>query len=122
MQFGRPDWVMLGVPGPVPGGKVWLIASRELTRAELEVAVNYEDIWDDEVFPVTSVLTSRKITLSCQMGKFVLIEADDYAAAFNALFEQWSPQPGQRVALPGTPALPPGEPIALPPAEEDRHG
>lgn len=121
LEFGRPDWVMLGCPAPPPKqGKVWLIASRELNRADLEVVQRNEDIFWDLPYPVTAVTTSRSITLSCELGKFVLIEADDYAAAFNALFKQWTPQPGERAALPGTPALPPGEPIALPPADSDR--
>ena len=98
--FARPDWVMCGCP--VPGG-VRLLASKDMTHAELSADYGYADIgvpgWDPPV------LTSRRITLTAGMSTFIMIEAPDYPSAFAALFEQWTPGPGEHRALPGIPAI-----------------
>ena len=98
--YGRPDWVMCGMPW---NGGVRLLASKDMTHAELSADFGYADIgipgWDPPA------MTSRRITLTAGMSTFVLIEAPDYPSAFAALFEQWTPGPADRVALPGVPAI-----------------
>lgn len=96
--FGRPDWVMCGCP--VPGG-VRLLASKDMTHAELSADYGWADI--DAWSP--PVLTSRRITLTSGLKTFIMIEAPDYPSAFAALFEQWTPGPGEHAALPGIPAI-----------------
>ena len=74
-----------------------------MTHAELSADYGYADIgvpgWDPPV------LTSRRITLTAGMSTFIMIEAPDYPSAFAALFEQWTPGPGEHRALPGIPAI-----------------
>jgi hypothetical protein len=98
--YGHPDWVMVGVPH---NGGVRLLASKEMTHAELSADFGYADIgmtgWDPPA------LTSRRITLTAGMRTFIMIEAPDYPSAFAALFEQWTPGPAERAALPGIPAI-----------------
>lgn len=102
VDFGRPDWVMCG--GPTPGG-VRLLASKDMTYAELEAQRDLPDIdvWADDLFP--KMLPPLRIKLIAGMKTFVIIEAPDYPAAFRGLFEQWTPGPGERAVLPGIPAI-----------------
>lgn len=97
--FSRPDWVMCGMPW---NGGVRLLASKDMTHAELAADYGWADTdpWDGP-----PMLTSRRITLTSGLKTFVLIEAPDYPSAFAALFEQWTPGPGKRAALPSIPAI-----------------
>lgn len=99
-SYARPDWVMCGVPW---NGGVRLLASKDMTHAELSADFGYTDIgipgWDPPA------LTSRRITLTAGLKTFVMIEAPDHPSAFRALFEQWTPGPGEHAALPGVPAI-----------------
>jgi hypothetical protein len=91
----RPDWVMLGVSNA--DGTVRLIASKELTRAELEYEADYEEIhslWSLE--PPRMVQTSAVYRLTAELRTWVLITAVDYPAAFDALFGQWAPERARR--------------------------
>lgn len=97
--FSRPDWVMCGMPH---GSGVRLLASKDMTHAELSADFGYEDTsgpWEPPA------LTSRRITLTSGLKTCVMIEAPDYPSAFTALFEQWTPGPGEHAALPGIPAI-----------------
>jgi hypothetical protein len=87
---------------PAPGG-VRLLASKDMTDAELNAQYSYQDIDPWGEFP--PMLTSRRITLTAGLKTFVMIEAPDYPTAFRVLFEQWTPGPDERVALPGMPAI-----------------
>ena len=100
--YGHPDWVMCGVPW---NGGVRLLASKEMTHAELDAQFGYTDIWDGGLTPGYAIPASRRITLTAGMRTFVMIEAPDYPTAFAALFEQWTPGPGDHAALPGIPAI-----------------
>jgi hypothetical protein len=98
--FGRPDWVMCGTPGPLG---VRLLASKDMTHAELEAKFDHvmaDTGWD--VFPHS---VSQRITLTAGLKTFIVIDAPDYPSAFRALFEQWTPGPGEHAALPGIPAI-----------------
>jgi hypothetical protein len=99
--FGRPDWVMCGWPSR---GGVTLLASKEMTHAELEAQYGWEEtgMRPDSSPPL---LRGRRITLTSGLKTFIVIEAPDYATAFKALFEQWTPGPGEHAALPGIPAI-----------------
>jgi hypothetical protein len=99
----RPDWVMCGGPGPCG---VRLLASKEMTKAELSVDFGYEDRFMGlDLFDPLPWPRSRRITLTAGVKTFILIDAPDYPSAFRALFEKWTPGPGERVALPGMPAI-----------------
>ncbi len=103
---GHPDWVMCGMPG-LAGG-IRLLASKDMTHAEL--AADYDwadtaDVWDMSA----PVLHCRRITLTAGLKTFIVIDAPDYPSAFRILFEQWTPGPGERVALPGILAIEVGE-------------
>lgn len=106
MGFAPPDWVMCGMP--LPDGRVRLIASNQMTHAELSVKQDYPYVWDESPEPFTIGPITRTITLTSGMRTYVMIEADDYPAAFRALFEQWRPGPGERAAIGGQPAIGPG--------------
>jgi hypothetical protein len=97
--FGRPDWVMCGMAGPAGG--VRLLASKDMTHAELSADYDWADIgpWSPPM------LRSRRITLTSGLKTFIVIDAPDYPSAFRALFEQWTPGPGERAALAGIPAI-----------------
>jgi hypothetical protein len=68
-------------------GKVRVYASRDLRGAEFTI----EEDWEDRFLEVFPLLINRKITLALVMTKFVMIEADSYAAAMEHLFKTWSP-------------------------------
>ena len=97
-EFGRPDWVMCGTPH---GAGVRLLASKDMTHAELSADYDWGeiDVWSPPV------LRSQRITLTAGMKTVIMIEAPDYPSAFRILFEQWTPGPGEHVALPGIPAI-----------------
>jgi hypothetical protein len=93
----RPDWVMCGVT--LPSGGVRLIASKELTRADLEAqwerAYPQFDTWE----VLSPPFGHARITLTTEIRGFVMIEAPDYPAAFKALFEDWAPQAPPRPGI-----------------------
>ena len=93
--FPAPDWVMCGVQNPAGG--VRLLASQDLTQAELQALIDYPEIVYDP-FPVPGQVRQRFL-LTAEMRTFSMIEAPDYPAAFQALFEHWSPQPAARAAI-----------------------
>lgn len=90
----RPDWVMLGMPGPTG---VLLIASKKLTYAELTVELDRMILYDG-LFPAAVPWlrpVRQDISVKVHMRDFVLIEALDYQTAFDELFKTWSPTPDQ---------------------------
>jgi hypothetical protein len=113
MDFARPDWVMTGMPAPDGRPGVWLLASKELTRADIEsVSERAPDMWlDDPRDVLPGPVISRRVTLSVGMRHFIIIEAADYPTAFRDLFARWSPEPEPRPAIgPGLPEIAPGRP------------
>lgn len=113
-----PDFVIVGTPRPEGG--VRLIASKELTRAELDVQIDTQDIFDVEYLdPVSIQVTGTRYCLTADFRRFVVIDAPDYATAFTDLFRYWTPDPeprkrignqssiesGQRAIKPGPPAI-----------------
>jgi hypothetical protein len=109
----QPDWVMAGIPAP-NGAGVWLLASKELTYAELTAQFDRapDMYWDDPRDVIPGPVVGQRIALTVTMRTFVIIEAPDYPAAFTALFEHLQPGPGP--ARPGIeqgrPAIPPQRP------------
>jgi len=59
--YGRPDWVMCGMPW---NGGVRLLASKDMTHAELEAQFGYRDIYDGGLTPEYAVPGSCRITLT----------------------------------------------------------
>lgn len=119
---GDPDWVMVGVPGPldeeIGGGQgVWLFASKDLTRAELEAEIPRlaYDIWQQEqerlawmtgsIFPPPLPPPRPEYKITATMRKFIVIQARTYPEAFKALFDKWSPEPDAPPALEGQRAI-----------------
>ena len=99
-EFSRPDWVMCGMPH---GVGVRLLASKDMTHAELEAQRDLPDTDPWGSWP--SALPPLRITLTAGMKTFTMIEAPDYPTAFRALFEKWTPGPGEHAALTGIPAI-----------------
>jgi hypothetical protein len=106
---GYPDFVICGTPNP--NGGVRLIASRELNYAELSMESSYARI-DDWLVSIP-LMTSYRVRLTTDMRTCVLIDAPDYATAFEHLFRDWSPdsrtpvEPAARALEPGTRELDP---------------
>ena len=97
----RPDWVILG-DGQTDGG-VMVLASTQLTRAELEMVHERHQYLE----PLESFrFNHQRITLAIEMGKFVIIVAPDYPTAMKRLFEQWEPRAADRPAVEGRRTLP----------------
>jgi hypothetical protein len=87
----RPDWVMIGIHAP--DSSVFIIASKELTSAELTAEADTMDImsgWYTETVRVDVV--RMRYLLSCDMRSYVIVHAPNYGAAFQHLFQQWSPE------------------------------
>jgi hypothetical protein len=82
---------------------VRLLASKDMTHAELEARFDWADI--NMGTYLSPHLRSQRITLTAGLKTFVMIDAPDYPSAFRALFEQWTPGPGEHAALPGIPAI-----------------
>lgn len=104
-EFLTPDWVMIGIPQS--DGTVCLMASKELTRAELVA----ERDWEGAIGSLSdyyAYLPEMQYRVTAEMKTFVLIIAADYTAAFRSLFEQWTPEPARRRQLPPTPRALPG--------------
>jgi hypothetical protein len=94
----RPDWVMCGTPH---ADGVMVIASKRLSRAELEMRARYQDMYGGYT-PVASALTSMEITLTTWLGPDTLrITGPDYPAVMEELFRTWSPGEPVRPAIEG---------------------
>ncbi|MDX3661313.1 hypothetical protein PV646_28745 [Streptomyces sp. ID05-26A] len=99
----HPSWVMSGAQ--IAPDHVILLASKDLSQADLEMHA------DEELgFPwYTGTLhwpPRREYILSTTMNSFVRIEAASWPAAFEALFQRWTPDTGQPHELATTLALP----------------
>lgn len=94
----NPEWVICGMQMTTG---VRIVASKTLTRAELEAQVQHQDIFDGP-FPVASVMSSYHLILTTRMRDCVIIDGPDYPTCLKHLFEEWSPD--QEVRKPITPA------------------
>lgn len=97
----EPDWVMFGVQHL---NGVVLLASKDLSRAQLETEVVYKDAakWYDSINADDMRIVYR---ITAELRGYVRIEAPDYPTALRRLLEIWSP-PGRMpsIALPPAPA------------------
>jgi len=84
--------------GLLEDGRVRLFASKDLTRAELQVVVDHTDVTWDGV-NVDTRATGYQITLGTRMRHFIIIDAPDWDAAWDYLFKHWSPKPEPKKAL-----------------------
>lgn len=78
-----PQWVMAGFSTPTG---VLLIASKTLTEGEFRRRMDGFDPG-----PLGAKIPRWVITLDCKMNDFVQILAETYPAAFQSLFQLWSP-------------------------------
>jgi len=93
--IARPSWVIVGVE---LGHGVRLFASDTLTEGELRMVAEEPKIRVKDLALVRTMPHPR-IFLTLEMEKFVMIDAVDWAAAFGALFQQWAPGGGARLAI-----------------------
>ncbi len=84
-EIPRPDWVMFGTPWS--GGKVALLASKELTEAELVREVEEITDWYDN--PIREEPVRMELTVA--MRTYTMVVADTYEQALKTLFDTWSP-------------------------------
>lgn len=82
-----PDWVVLGQPD-LDGGVI-VIASTELTRAQLEMEREMDEDWNGYMFRLVPGAPTYRIT--CEMRRYVVIKAATYADAFAHLSKTWNP-------------------------------
>lgn len=78
----HPDFILCG--GPDGHGGVWLLASRELKTAELDINTERPDLlkWMGEPL-------RNRVFLTTEMGDAVRIHAPTYQEAIQALSEHW---------------------------------
>ncbi|WP_143546286.1 hypothetical protein [Rhodococcus sp. 14-2496-1d] len=109
IEHTRPDFVMVGVS---TDDGVMLLASNELTEAELDVE---RDIVRDFLGSRQTVVNER-YTLSAEMRRYVTIVAPTYADAFATLFKTWTPERGGQRGISAGQSLAAadGQPYALP--------
>lgn len=99
LNGARPKWVMVGLEWDGPG--VLLMASDRLSRAQLDFeARRYEfrDMADLQANFSPSLALTTIIETGPAVGRkdgYVLIAAADWVQAMQALFGEWSPEPGQ---------------------------
>lgn len=82
----RPDFVILGVPNP--DGGVLIVASKELSQAELESTADELDMWE---VGRRLRMSRTTYTLTAQMRSIHMVIGPDYGSALRTLFEQWTP-------------------------------
>ena len=98
LNGARPKWVMVGLEWDGPG--VLLMASDRLSRAQLDFeARRYEfrDMADLQANFSPSLALTTIIETGPAVGRkdgYVLIAAADWIQAMQALFGEWSPDPG----------------------------
>lgn len=94
MYANGPDWVMLGVPNPQGG--VMIIASLELTQAELRLEAEMNL---DSFFYIVGADTLKHYELSATMRSVVITVGETYADALRTLMENWKPTEPRRQAI-----------------------
>jgi hypothetical protein len=92
----QPEWVMVGSRD---GDQVMLLASTELTEMELSM-LRAEPDWLGATFDDWTN-QSPVYTVSCQMGRYVIVVAPTYAEAFTYLMRDWNPDARKRQIVRG---------------------
>jgi len=94
VEYLPPDFVIVGTP--LPDGRVRIVASKDLSEAELKYEARMQDVYSgsqfggyDSLDPVTSVTTRTVWTMSTVMLKFTMIDAPDYGTALRHLMDMW---------------------------------
>lgn len=98
-----PSWVMCGAE--IDPNHVILLASKDLTQAELEMHAD-EELGFPWYTGTHHFPREREYILSTTMRSFVRIEAANWPAAFHGLFQKWSPDAEKPHELATTLALP----------------
>ncbi|MGW6698835.1 hypothetical protein [Nocardia sp. NPDC055049] len=110
----RPDFVILGAPHPEGG--VIVLASKELTQAELRTELNEDELFGGYGYDrrIGSVLRDYRTTLSTELRGYTMVLADTYGQAMANLFEQWTPpEPAGRQSIGAAVRQLDGERLAL---------
>jgi hypothetical protein len=92
--MSSPDFVVLGIPHE---DGVMLLASNELSAAELEVEVDQVPYYRGA--NIGFLPGVKYITLTCHIGSYTIVTAPTYAEAFRNLFNAWTPKAPERRAL-----------------------
>lgn len=104
-----PDWIILGVDlskQEDPIGRFMVVASKELTMAELRYEVEpMQDLYSDYRWIPNP--HSRRFFLDTTMRSLVLAYGDDYADALRNLMNFWSPDAAPDALPAPQRALPP---------------
>jgi hypothetical protein len=96
--FLRPEWVILGVVTPPEG--VMLIASNQMSRAELEAHFENRGLADylDRASGPFALRTPR-YTATLWLDRFVMVHGTSYQDALHRLFGQWQPDTSPMAVL-----------------------
>lgn len=86
-QFLIPDFVVVGAQRD---GQVLLFASKSLTSAELKVVMDQPDFR----FP-----PDRWTCLTAELCEYIVVQGESYPAAWQALFECWTPGSTEKAEL-----------------------
>lgn len=96
-----PQWVIVGGCRP-DGSGVVLLASTEITRADLEAFADRPEICDLLARPHPGL--GLRLVLAVSMTRFVYVWGDTWEEALRYLFNQWEPPRG-RHAIANRPAI-----------------
>lgn len=89
-----PEWVMVGIR--ISPDRVRLLASQEMDEVELRSErLDLRPLFDrQDPFGMDSsadYFARTKYYVTATMRTYIVVEADDYPAAFRTLFAQWAP-------------------------------
>jgi hypothetical protein len=94
LRESKPEWVMLGLNWPGPG--VILLASKELTQAELDFRARQYNYTDWSQF-LTNFMNDIETTLFIHLKGFTIVAGPNYAECLASLLRQWNPD--ERLAI-----------------------
>ena len=109
LNSARPKWVMVGLEWDGPG--VLLMASDRLSAAQLDFEARRYDFRDmadlranfAPSLALTTIIETRPV--EGRKDGYVLIAAEDWIQAIQALLGEWTPEPGQQAIEPPRPMI-----------------
>jgi hypothetical protein len=96
-----PKWIMLGTEGPDPERTCRLWASARLTKAELEIRIDYADDWLVRAAGLPPMPVSHDAELKAFMPAtdIVIIDAPTWGQCIAELMRMWTPERGRMPAI-----------------------
>lgn len=86
-----PSWVVSGVARS--DGTVMLVASRELSWAELSSEVDTADVYSGAYTAPLLSVTQVRYRFTADLRRYEVITGADYGAAFESLIRLWAQPP-----------------------------